>query len=252
MGCLKLPEPLFKTSVVYKWNYDYRPHYDVIVNQGGSWSGKTYSILQVLATIALECKPGTYKHKVISVVGRDVPHLKRGALRDFSDIVADCPTLQAAIKQHNKSDRVYTLHNGFVIEFLSVADLDDAKGGKRDYLFINEANFMSWEVYEQLSLRTLFTSYIDYNPSVEFWAHTNLIGHEGVKLVVSDHRHNPFLEQKIHDRVEGILDYESWKVYARGARGKLEGAIFSYDTIWNRQNGRLRIVYSKPDAGKGC
>jgi len=212
---------MFQTSVIFDRNYNSTA--EVIVNQGGTSSGKTYSILQVLCLKAIG-----ENDQVISVVGQDVPNLKSGALRDMQTIVASSPDIQSWIKGYNASDRIYTFHNGSIIEFKSYQDSQDAKSGKRDYFFLNEANGVSYEIYSELAMRTKKQVFIDYNPNARFWVHDKLIGKEGVELIISDHRHNPFLPDIIRKKIEAIRseDEELWKVYARGMTGKIEGLIY--------------------------
>jgi phage terminase large subunit len=166
--------------------------------------------------------------QVISVVGQDVPNLKSGALRDMQSIVASSPEIQSWIKGYNASDRIFTFHNGSIIEFKSYQDSQDAKSGKRDYFFLNEANGISFEIYSELAMRTKKKVYIDYNPNARFWVHDKLIGKEGTELIISDHRHNPFLPDIIRKKIEALRedDEELWKVYARGVTGKIEGLIY--------------------------
>jgi phage terminase large subunit len=212
---------MFQTSVIFERNYNSIA--EVIVNQGGTSSGKTYSILQVLCLKAIE-----QPDQVISVVGQDVPNLKSGALRDMQAIVASSTDIQSWIKSYNASDRIFTFHNGSIIEFKSYQDPQDAKSGKRHYLFMNEANGINYWIYWELARRTNKQVFIDYNPNARFWVHDKLIGKEGVELIISDHRHNPFLSDKTRRDIEGIRneDEELWKVYARGMTGKIEGLIY--------------------------
>ena len=212
---------MFQTSVIFERNYNSIA--EVVVNQGGTSSGKTYSILQVLCLKAIE-----QPDQVISVVGQDVPNLKSGALRDMQSIVASSTDIQSWIKGYNASDRIFTFHNGSIIEFKSYQDSQDAKSGKRDYFFLNEANGISFEIYSELAMRTKKQVYIDYNPNARFWVHDKLIGKEGTELIISDHRHNPFLPDVIRKKIEALRedDEELWKVYARGVTGKIEGLIY--------------------------
>lgn len=212
---------MFQTSVIFERNYNSIA--EVVVNQGGTSSGKTYSILQVLCLKAIE-----QPDQVISVVGQDVPNLKSGALRDMQSIVASSADIQSWIKGYNASDRIFTFHNGSIIEFKSYQDSQDAKSGKRDYFFLNEANGISFEIYSELAMRTKKKVYIDYNPNARFWVHDKLIGKEGTELIISDHRHNPFLPEIIRKKIEALRedDEELWKVYARGVTGKIEGLIY--------------------------
>jgi phage terminase large subunit len=112
-----------------------------------------------------------------------------------------------------------------MIEFNSYQTEQDAKSGKRDYLFINECNGVPYGIYWQLQMRTRKMVFLDYNPSERFWVHDEVIGRKGVKLIISDHRGNPFLSDEEHERIEGISDPELWKVYARGLTGKIEGLV---------------------------
>lgn len=212
---------MFQTSVIFERNYNSVA--EVIVNQGGTSSGKTYSILQVLCLKAIE-----QPDQVISVVGQDVPNLKSGALRDMQSIVASSTDIQSWIKGYNASDRIFTFHNGSIIEFKSYQDSQDAKSGKRDYFFLNEANGISFEIYSELAMRTKKKVFVDYNPNARFWVHDKLIGKEGTELIISDHRHNPFLPDVIRKKIEALRedDEELWKVYARGMTGKIEGLIY--------------------------
>ena len=100
-----------------------------------------------------------------------------------------------------------------------------ARGQKRKRLFINEANSFDRMVYFQLDSRSE-QSIIDYNPSIRFWAHEEVIGQPGNVIFISDHRHNPFLTEAKHREIESIKDPELWKVYARGLTGNVTGVIF--------------------------
>lgn len=194
----------------------------VVVNQGGTSSGKTYAIMQVLFELGYE-EP----NQIITVVGQDIPNLKVGAYRDAKTIMDKYDTVDAAYPQINEGERIIKGFNGSIIEFKSYADAQDAKSGKRDYLFINEANGISYEIYWQLAIRTRKKVFIDYNPTSRFWVHDELIGREGVRVIISDHRKNFTLSQAEHDRIEGIEDPELWKVYARGLTGMIAGLVLT-------------------------
>jgi phage terminase large subunit len=217
---------MFKTSCLYEANYNATE--DVIVNQGGSSSGKTYSILQVLFTkfVQSQC--------VITVIGESIPNLKAGALRDALDIYNNSEELRTHILDYNRTDRIFTGHNGSIMEFKSYENAQNAKSGKRDYAFFNEAQGVRYDVFNEVYMRTKKQVFIDYNPNAEFWVHENLIGQTNVKLFISDHRHNPFVPQKIRDKIEGLRfkDLELFKVYARGMTGKIEGLVFrNFDIV---------------------
>jgi len=122
-----------QTSLLFPANHEATA--PIVVNQGGTSSGKTYAIMQKLFRIA--CKQSK---RVITVVGQDIPNLKAGALRDALKIYNDSEQIKASVKSYTKSDHVFLFNNGSIVEFKSYSDAQDAKFGKRDYLFINEAN----------------------------------------------------------------------------------------------------------------
>ena len=162
---------------------------------------------------------------IITVAGQDLPNLKVGAMRDTETIFADSEWLQGFFAW-NRSENNIKGQNGSLIEFKSYDGEQDAKNGKRDYLFINEANGIPYGIYWQLAIRTRKQVFIDYNPSARFWVHEQVLGSDGVKLIISDHRSNMFLSEEEHRRIESISDPELWKVYARGRTGSITGLVF--------------------------
>jgi len=210
---------MLQTTIIYDRNLHSTKKKNV--NQGGTSSGKTYSILQVLFLLAIR-DAGS----ITTVAGQDIPNLKKGAIRDAHRIVNSSPAIQSHIISYNKSDRIYEFKNGSIIEFNSYDNEQDARSGKRDYLFVNEANGIAYDIYFQLSIRTKKKEFLDYNPNAKFWVHEKLIGNPEVALLISDHRHNPFLSEEQHWEIESIPDEELWKVYARGMTGKIKGLIY--------------------------
>lgn len=234
---------MFQTSVLYEANKDAQEN--VIVNQGGSSSGKTYSILQVLFTKAVE------EYNVITVVGQDIPNLKAGALRDALDIYNNSPELQSYVVSYHITDRIFTFDNGSIMEFKSFKNAQDAKSGKRDYLFCNELNGIPYSVYFELEMRTKKQTFVDYNPNSEFYVHETIIPDNQSKLIISDHRHNPFVPQKIRDKLEALRekDLELFKVYGRGLTGKIEGLIFRNFNVVDEMPNKINRVSFGLDFG---
>ena len=211
-----------QSTVLFKQNYAATAR--TVVNQGGTSSGKTYAILQ-----ALFCIAGQNAKQVITVAGQDIPNLKAGALRDACAIYEGSEQIKSSVKSYNRTDRIFEFRNGTIIEFKSYDDAQDAKSGKRDYLFVNEANGITWGIYFELALRTRQRIFIDYNPNSNFWVHEKVIGQKDVQLIISDHRHNPYMPAALRDKIESLKnqDYELWKVYARGLTGKITGLVFN-------------------------
>ena len=227
---------MISTSALYRQNFNSTS--DIVVNQGGTSSGKTYAILQVLFAKAIS------ETCIITVVGQDIPNLKVGALRDAIDIHNGDDAIKQQVFFYNRSDRVFSFMNGSIMEFNSYDNDQDAKSGKRDYLFVNEANGIQYNIYEQLSLRTRKQVYIDYNPDTSFWVHDKIIPLPNAELIISDHRHNPFLSDKIRDKIEGLKlkDLDLWKVYARGITGRIEGLIFKKWYILNEDFSNKNLI----------
>lgn len=204
---------------LYEANSDPQPRF--LVNQGGTSSGKTYCLVQRLIELSIQ-----HPRAVITIAGQDLPNLKVGAMRDMETIVGESRWLSEWFTV-NQSDHYYRGKNFALIEFKSYKDAQDAKNGKRDYLFINEANGMTWEVVWQLAIRTRKQVFLDYNPSARFWVHDELIGRTDCKLIISDHRGNRFLSATEHQKIEEIKDPQLWEVYARGLTGKITGLIYT-------------------------
>jgi phage terminase large subunit len=222
---------MFDTGPVYLENH--KAVEDIVINQGGTDSGKTYAILQVLLTIITQ-NEAPADDPIITVLNKSVPDAKKGAYRTFKGIVRKSPYLEALVEDWNRSDRIVTFKTGWIIEFVGATDEQSAKQGKRQYLFVNEADGIAWLIFWQMAKRTRKRVYIDYNPTAPFWVHERLIGTQPsgndlnatVRLIISDHRHNPFLSKRDHAKTENIKDPELWKVYARGLTGNLSGLIY--------------------------
>lgn len=117
----------------------------IIVNEGGARSGKSYGTIQILITIALQ-RPKTR----ISIVSHSLPHIKRGAYRDFTEIMSDWKLWDD--NQFSYTEFVYTFKNGSYIELFGLEDPGKARGPGRDILFINEANLLSKLIFDQLAM----------------------------------------------------------------------------------------------------
>lgn len=221
----------FETSIVFKENYEAKE--GIVINQGGTDSGKTHALIQVLFTLATTTEPPK-ESPIITVLGESVPNLKKGAYRVAKSIYNSTIGLKHYVRSWNETDRTITFKNGWIMEFLSCETEQSAKQGKRQYLFANEANGIAYRIFWQMAKRTRIRTFIDYNPSEPFWAHEMLIGTDknnndlgqDVKLIISDHRHNPFLSEEEHQRTESIKDPELWRVYARGLTGNISGIIY--------------------------
>jgi len=167
-----------------------------ICHEGGSRSGKTFGIIQALIFWATN-----NDRRKVSVVSHSLPHLKRGAMRDFFDILESWGWYDE--EQHNKTDAIYTFENGTYIEFFGLEDHDRAKGPGRDILFCNEANLLSKALFDQLDMRTRFKVITDLNPSdFDIWCYHLADSDEAIK-VHSTYRDNTHLPEPQRRVIEG-------------------------------------------------
>lgn len=224
---------------------------------GGTSAGKTFGILPLLIDRAIKA-PGLS----VSVVSESIPHLKKGSIKDFLKIMKATGRWQEG--RYNKTDRVYTFANGSYIEFFSADSEGRVRGPRRNVLYINECNNLLFETYYQLAIRTDGEIWLDYNPSNEFWVHSELSEDPDAETLTLTYKDNEALPPSIvreieKNRTKAFYDESLegpelfaeaniksnywanwWKVYGLGALGSLEGVIF---TNW-------RIVQGVPAEAK--
>lgn len=207
----------------------------VIVNEGGARSGKTYSAIQCLIIIAYN-----FPKTRISIVSHSLPHIKRGALRDFEIIMKE----EFEIWDDNlwyATDFIYKFKNGSYIELFGLEDETKARGPGRDILFINEANLVKHSLYKQLSLRTEKQVLIDLNPAdfdcwcygVADWSGGMIEGkyHPGNKKIHSTYKDNiQNLSERQVAEIEAyqLADPYMWEVFGLGLRGKSTETIYTH------------------------
>ena len=191
------------------------------VIQGGTSASKTISILIGLIEYAQKDKTP----KTTSVISESFPHLKRGAIKDFLDILKAHNVYDE--KRWNRTDYVYTFENGSKIEFFSADQPGKVRGPRRDRLFINEANNVSYETFEQLEIRTKDFIFIDYNPVQEFWIE-EVVKRDDAERIILTYKDNEALSEEIVKSIEQRKNRAGWwKVYGEGQLGEVEGRIYS-------------------------
>ena len=200
-------------------------------SRGGTRSTKTYSALQFLVVLAV----GSKRKRVISVVSETLPHLKKGAIRDFEEILQNEKLIAGALRDDprwNATDRIFSFEPGTIIEFFSADSPGKVHGPSRDILFINEGQNIRWETANQLMIRTREFVIVDYNPTHEFWAHSELGPDPRFRQIVSTYKDNRFLTAaQIEDIEKGKKNVNWWRVYGLGQTGQLEGVIYDFEQI---------------------
>jgi phage terminase large subunit len=208
------------------------------VIQGGTSAGKTYAIIPILIDKAL--KKGRLK---ITVVAETLPAVKEGALDIFKTIMED--TGRWIDSNWNASSLTYTFGNKTRVQFKSFDTEGKAKAsGKRDILFLNEANHIAFPIADALIIRSIET-YIDFNPDNEFWVHTEVLPEHNSEFLLLTYLDNEGLSKEtledllIKKKKAETSSYWAnwWKVYGEGQIGNLQGVVFDnwkqIDTIPN-------------------
>ena len=196
--------------------------------QGGTSAGKTFGILPILID-----KCAKEKGLEVSVVAETIPHLRRGALKDFLKIMRW--TNRYFDDRFNKTLLRYDFANGSSIEFFSADDASKLRGARRDILYINECNNVTFEAYNELSIRTKKEVYLDFNPANEFWVHKELKDEPDTDFIILTYKDNEALDESIVSQIEKNRDKAAissywanwWRVYGLGEVGSLEGVVFT-------------------------
>ena len=194
-----------------------------IINQGGSRSSKTYSIVQILILIAL-----TTPNTSITIVRKSFPSLRGSVMRDWKEIMFAWNIYDD--NNHQKTEHIYEFDNKSSIEFISLDDSQKIRGRKRDILYCNEANEIDFESWIQLKMRTTGKVFIDYNPSeIEHWCYDLINDPESI-LIKSTYKDNPFLSEDQVDYIENLIkvDENYYKVYALGERITPQSLVYNH------------------------
>jgi phage terminase large subunit len=234
------PKKINTTPVGQKNAAAYIDGWQIICNEGGSRSGKTYSIIQFLCYLAK-----TKRNIRISIVSHSLPHVKRGAYRDFKTIMQDCGWWSD--DNFRFTDFVYEFNNGSYIELFGLEDEGKARGPGRDILFINEANLINKILFDQLAMRTTGTIFMDWNPA-EFnsWVYDIADNPKNKKIhsTYLDNIHN--LSSQQIDYIESYKDLPDdfmWKVYGLGERGASKELIYTQWKVCSELPSKGSVFY---------
>jgi phage terminase large subunit len=210
-----------QATTVFQKNWEAKTRF--VVNIGGSRSTKTYSIIQLLIVKALE----STEPLVISIVRKSLPSLRISVMRDFLDILKQLDLYNA--EKHNKTENTYLLNNT-LIEFFSIDDAQKRRGTKRDILFVNEVNELTWEDFFQLNIRTTQQVFMDFNPSETFWYNDQIQNRDDVTIIHSTYKDNPYLNEEQVNEIERLqfTDKQYYQIYALGEFAGHVDLIYTY------------------------
>lgn len=190
---------------------------------GGTSAGKTISIMQILISKAIDDKRPT----LTSVVSESFPHLKKGAMRDFKNIMQEHNYWDD--RDWNATDSIYTFQSGSKIEFFSADQPSKVRGPRRERLYINECNNVDYEAFDQLEVRTNLEVWLDWNPTYEFWFYTNVLNNrDDIDFITLTYKDNEGLPENIVKSIEMRKSNKQWwRVYGEGKLGEVEGRIYT-------------------------
>jgi len=237
-----LIKPKIQTNIVYK--HLVNSNKKIIVEQGGTRSGKTYNIL--LYIIFHYCINN--RNKIITICRKTFPSLRATVLRDFLQILNQHQIYREEF--HNKSNSEYNLF-GNLVEFTSLDQSQKIRGRKRDLLFINEGNELYIDDWRQLIFRTQERVILDFNPSDEYhWIYDQVLTREDCDFYKTTYLDNPFLEDIIKLEIERLkeTDDQYWQIYGLGERATSINTIFKYVEI-NKIPDDANFISYGADAG---
>lgn len=241
---------------------------------GGTSASKTISILLDLINLAQSdydcercgvhaCQDTSHKEHWIltptltSVVSESFPHLRKGAIRDFLNIMQGHNYFDDT--RWNKSESTYTFETGSRLEFFSADMPSKVRGPRRDRLFVNEANNVNKESWDQLLLRTREFAFADWNPVSDFYLyedyglqdeHVPATSDPDAQFLILTYKDNESLEPAIVKEIEKRAVNKQWfKVYGEGRRGEVEGKIFKGWKIIDEVPHEARLVRRGLDFG---
>ena len=231
-----------KTNVVFEHLLE--TDKKISIEQGGTRSGKTFNILLYIIFHYSLKNTG----KTITICRKTFPSVRASVMRDFLDILKIHSSYFEA--NHNKSNHEYKL-NGNLIEFISLDQPQKVRGRKRNLLFINEANELDYEDWQQLVFRTDEKIILDFNPSDEYhWIYDKVIPRQDADFNITTYLDNSFLSDSIKEEIERLkyTDDQYWQIYGLGIKGASKSTIFSYVEV-NQIPDDVEFISYGADAG---
>lgn len=190
---------------------------------GGTSASKTISILIWLIDY---CQSPRNRNKLASVISESYPHLAKGALLDFKNIMKDRGYWRESLWHDTRHE--YTFETGNKLEFYSVDNYGKAHGPRRDVLFVNECNNLAYNIVDQLITRTREVVWLDWNPTNEFWFYTDMLGiRDDIDFITLTYKENEALDQATIQEIESHKHNRAWwQVYGLGQLGEIENRIY--------------------------
>ncbi len=228
------------TSIFIKNYHSVKVDKNITINRGGTSSGKTVSLAQVVMQFLLTGTIGDKQGREFDITSKTLPHLKATAIKEFWKY-ADLHKL-SYLFDHNKSEKTIK-HNGHTVYYYQADDQKKVKGRRRDFLWISEADTIDYDTFRQLQMRTNVHTFLDFNPDDEYiWINEELeqkraLTEKDITVIQSSYLDNVFLNEKIIHEIETLrnTDPEYWQIYGLGNYGSIAGLIYKnwqeYDVL---------------------
>lgn len=190
----------------------------------------------------------------ISIVSHSLPHIKRGAFRDFQQIMMNFGLWDD--KCFSYTEFVYYYPNGSYIELFGLEEEGKARGPSREILFINEANLIKRPLYDQLAMRTTKQILLDLNPAdFDSWCY-QVADDPANKKIHSTYLDNCYwngtefvsnLSDFQRRAIEAYRDADPymWEVFGLGLRGKSTETIYTHWKLIDKLPLRGEVFYGQ-------
>ena len=228
-----------KATNVFERNLNaYQTGKRFIVNQGGTRSSKTWSLCQLMVSIALS-EPKT----IISVIRRTGPALRASVMKDLIGLLKDYGIYNQT--NHQKTEWTYRFDNGSEIAFFSADNDLKLRGRAHDIVWINEANELNYDIFSELNQRCRKCIFIDFNPTDLFSFIYDLYQRSETVLIKSNYLDNPFLSDELVREIEYYKEHDPWRwrTMGLGEVGESPELIFDKFHFYDQEPDRGDVAY---------
>lgn len=220
---------LKKIEVTNVFDRNYRSENQIVLNEGGARSGKSYGICQLMVQRFINRE--NYK---LLITRKTLPSLKLTAYKEFENMLTDYGYMPLC--EHNKTMRVITLGKKEAI-FTSVDDPIKIRSTEFNDIWMEEANEFTYTDYIVLKTRlsakkdpgTINQMFLSYNPTDEHGYINQKVRYDkDVEVIKSTYLDNPFLSNEYVELLKDLKEQDEnfYKIYALGEYGQLSGIIY--------------------------
>lgn len=214
------------TTAYYKIN-DMSSQWRIV--QGGQGAGKNWGIAIKLLEYASE------KKRTITVVTDTFENLRDGVIKDYRDMF-DMTGLNFDDYYHQGNKDMTWGPSTIQFRYVTGHKPQAGKSKRRDILYVNETNKVSYIAIEPYIARTNEICFFDLNPDYETWVHTKILPDERAERIILTHWDNEYCPKGEREYIESRKHLTEWyMVYGKGETGTYsERRVYTFtmtDTI---------------------